>query len=53
MENADKCAWQYGEMSTNAQGKVFNVVLGGKPYLLQQNWIIDDDAGGYCGMETR
>lgn len=37
-ENADKCAWKFGTTSTAANGSKYNVVLGGKQWLVQQNW---------------
>ena len=47
-ENADKCAWTFGTQSTAANGSKYNVTLGGKQYLIQQNWV--HSAGGYCSM---
>jgi hypothetical protein len=38
MENADKCAWQFGDVSTDAKGRISNVLVGGQPYLIQANW---------------
>lgn len=38
MENADKCAWQFGDVRTDAQGRISNVMVGGQPYLIQANW---------------
>ena len=33
-ENADKCAWQFSNMlSANS-----NAIVGGKPFLIQDNW---------------
>ena len=39
-ENADKCAWNFGSTSSNALSKnmKYNVVLGGKYFLVQTNW---------------
>ena len=47
-ENADKCAWTFGTESTASNGSLYNVTLGGKQYLIQQNWV--NAAGGYCSM---
>ena len=45
-ENADKCAWTFGTTYTTANGGVANMNLGGKDWLIQQNWV--NAAGGYC-----
>lgn len=37
-ENADKCAWTFGTESTASNGSKYNVTLGGKQWLIQQNW---------------
>jgi hypothetical protein len=47
-ENADKCAWTFGSTSTASNGSLYNVTLGGKQYLIQQNWV--NAKGGYCAM---
>lgn len=47
-ENADKCAWTFGTTSTASNGSQYNVTLGGKQYLIQQNWV--NQSGGYCAM---
>jgi hypothetical protein len=47
-ENADKCAWTFGTESTASNGSKYNVTLGGKNYLIQQNWV--NASGGYCSM---
>jgi len=47
-ENADKCAWTFGTTSTASNGSSYNVTLGGKQYLIQQNWV--NASGGYCSM---
>ena len=38
-ENADKCAWTYGATSTAANGSLYNMRLGMREYLIQQNWV--------------
>ena len=47
-ENADKCAWTFGTESTASNGSSYNVTLGGKQFLIQQNWV--NASGGYCSM---
>jgi hypothetical protein len=48
-ENADKCAWTFGNTSTASNGSLYNVTLGGTKYLIQRNWV--NAAGGYCAMQ--
>jgi hypothetical protein len=48
-ENADKCAWTFGTEATASNGSKYNVTLGGKHYLIQQNWV--NASGGYCAMQ--
>ena len=45
-ENADKCAWTFGSTSTAQNGSLFNMTLGSRKWLIQQNWV--NAAGGYC-----
>ena len=45
-ENADKCAWTFGSTSTLPSGAKYNMTLGSRNYLIQQNWV--NAAGGYC-----
>jgi hypothetical protein len=40
-ENADKCAWTFGTQFTASNGSKYNVTLGGKQYLIQQNWVVN------------
>ena len=45
-ENADKCAWTFGSTYTTSNGGTANMNIGGRDYLIQQNWV--DAGGGYC-----
>jgi hypothetical protein len=47
-ENADKCAWTFGSTSTASNGAKYNVTLGSRQFLIQQNWV--NANGGYCAM---
>jgi hypothetical protein len=47
-ENADKCAWTFGTESTASNGSKYNITLGSRQYLIQQNWV--NANGGYCAM---
>jgi hypothetical protein len=51
-ENADKCAWTFGATSTATNGSLYNVTLGARRYLIQQNWVNGPRSGanGYCSM---
>jgi len=44
-ENADKCAWTFGSTFT-ANGATANMTLGGRNYLIQQNWV--NSGSGFC-----
>jgi PKD repeat protein len=44
MENADKCAWTWGTTYNNGTG-VANMNLGGKDFLVQQNWVNAGNGG--------
>jgi len=48
-ENADKCAWTFGTESTASNGSKYNVTLGARNYLIQQNWV--NANGGLCAMK--
>jgi hypothetical protein len=48
-ENADKCAWTWGTTSTNAKG-VYNITVGGMPFLVQQNWMNSGSGGCSKGI---
>lgn len=45
-ENADKCAWTFGTESTASNGAKYNMTLGTRNYLIQQNWV--NASGGFC-----
>jgi hypothetical protein len=45
-ENADKCAWTFGTTTTLPSGAKYNMTLGSRNYLIQQNWV--NASGGYC-----
>ena len=44
----DKCAWSFGSTYTASNGATANVRIGGRDFLLQQNWV--NAAGGYCAL---
>ena len=46
-ENADKCAWTFGNTYT-ANGGLANMKLGSRDFLIQRNWV--NAAGGYCAQ---
>jgi hypothetical protein len=48
-ENADKCAWTFGTEFTASNGSKYNMTLGTRNYLIQQNWV--NAAGGYCSKQ--
>jgi hypothetical protein len=45
-ENADKCAWTFGATTTDSSGAMYNMTLGSRNFLIQQNWV--NASGGYC-----
>ncbi|MEO7457466.1 MAG: hypothetical protein ABIY52_14470 [Gemmatimonadaceae bacterium] len=47
-ENADKCAWTWGTVQTASNGGKYNISVGGKNYLVQQNW--KNTGSGGCGL---
>lgn len=52
-ENADKCAWTFGNLYlTNNGCSLANVKIGSKDYVIQRNWLLDnkDSNGGYCAL---
>ena len=46
-ENADKCAWTFGNTFT-VNGALANMMLGSRYYLIQRNWV--NASGGYCSL---
>ena len=48
-ENADMSAWTYGQLYVTNNNSVANVKIGERDYLIQQNWIYDED-GGHPGL---
>ena len=50
-ENADKCAWTFGATyTTTLNGSTANMKLGGRDYLIQQDWV--NANGGFCGLSA-
>ncbi|HEX4965677.1 MAG TPA: hypothetical protein VF173_33005 [Thermoanaerobaculia bacterium] len=47
-ENADRCAGTFGSTFTTLNGAQANVTLGGRNYLLQQNWV--NSGPGFCAL---
>lgn len=47
-ENADKCAWTFGRTYAAADGATANMNLGGRDFLVQQNWV--NANGGSCQL---
>jgi len=45
-ENADLCAWTFGTTTTLPSGAKYNMTLGSRNFLIQQNWV--NASGGYC-----
>ena len=45
-ENADLCAWKFGQVYTTPNGAKANHQLHGRDYLIQKNWNLKH--GGFC-----
>ena len=50
LENAAKCAGQFGPTYQTANGAKANLKLGGRDYLIQQNWV--NDRKQRCAMNS-
>jgi hypothetical protein len=48
-ENADKCAWTFGQAYPTDNNSAANVPIGNRNFMLQQNWVLDSN-GGHCGL---
>jgi hypothetical protein len=48
LENADKCLGKFGTTFLAPNGATANIILGGRYYLIQQNWL--NDRRGRCVM---
>jgi len=46
-ENADKCAWNFGNYTFLPNGAKYNIVVNGMKYLIQQNWNLSSQS---CAM---
>lgn len=49
-ENADKCAWNFGTTFATSNGATANIQIGGKNFLVQQNWINSGSGGCRQGL---
>ena len=49
-EVADKCAWTFGSTYGASGNSKANMQLGGKDYLIQQDWV--NASGGYCALSA-
>jgi hypothetical protein len=47
-ENADKCAWTFSTTSTATNGSQYNMTLGARQYMIQQNWV--NAGSGGCAL---
>jgi Phosphate-induced protein 1 conserved region len=47
-ENADKCAWKFGPLSTAGNGSKYNQTFGSTHWLIQMNW--ENGRGGGCAQ---
>ena len=52
-ENADKCAWNFGTTKTASNGGIYNVTIGSRNYLIQQNWVNSGSGGAPTKMVER
>ena len=50
LENASKCVGQFGPTYATANGARANMKLGGRDYLIQQNWVMGRKE--HCAMNS-
>lgn len=50
-ENADKCAWNYGQLYVTNNNSIANVRIGQRDFLIQRNWSITLDGGQGCALQ--
>jgi len=50
LENASKCVGKFGTTYPTPNGARANLRLGGRDYLIQQNWV--NDRKGHCAMNS-
>jgi len=50
LENAQKCVGQFGNTYATTTGARANLRLGGRDYLIQENWV--NDRKGHCAMNS-
>lgn len=50
LENAAKCVNQFGQTYLTGNGARANLRLGGRDYLIQENWV--NDRKGHCAMNS-
>jgi Phosphate-induced protein 1 conserved region. len=48
-ENADKCAWTFGQPYITENGSAANMIIGTRHFMVQQNWVLDS-TGGHCSL---
>jgi hypothetical protein len=51
LENAAKCVGQFGTTYATSNGARANLKLGGRDYLIQQNWV-NNDRKPHCAMNS-
>lgn len=51
-ENADKCAWTFGQTKTAPNGAKYNMTISKLPFMIQQNWVnaVSGQNIGYCAL---
>lgn len=50
-EVGDKCAWTFGKPYMTSSGSLANINIGGRDFMIQQNWVLDGgDAGQRCDL---